>query len=1319
MKRIMPTARYGSASICLMIATGSAALHTVENVTQADRPAAPFSADTVLADQITADMLHPLPETARVIRHGAACPVVYNGTAPGEPRARRGASGVSAQADSRPNVTPPRAGGAEEKLIYSNTRGSLVYSLPLAGARIADDIFTEALGECPLNRYLIRVTGGVADGANETFDTIVALTDYCPSTDYWGPTIPGTELRFTNLTADADTVHELVIDFQDPNLGICTDQRACRISEQDCSDGSNCVERTAPVAIPPSVWLRVEFTTSQAGWVVGEPATIGYSADRYDNYFVGCNTTFGGYPEHPHASFYAEFFAPQTCESHHLAYLATAPHEPAFIPYWGTESARLADDIELAIDSCELSTIRVGTKGYAGPYEIEFDLRPYPDGDPFPGSVHTFVSMPTSGLGNLDVATLLFDPGLFVDRWFWITWRANKRDTGLINAGVAQLGGESLTPGGDLVNRMYAAFDSPFMPGDWAYYLAMEDGSDAIFDVAVYCRGTPPRGACCRYDATTQESTCTDDATVAGCRLAEWREGLRCDEDPFTPSCGAHVCCLPDNTCANLVETDCAGAGGLWEPGGFCEEGEQDCGWFTCHGSHDSCHLVHATPGCTDSGCCNLVCDLDPYCCSDAWDEVCLSWAAQMCGTPPHNDRCWSEQPGLGALRLDANSSTIISLHGATADSSDPDICCYGYDPGERMRRTAWFTFELPEGETSARIHTCHTPYAPAPAHSILQLFGVADPDLGICTDGSACSVTGGDCPPGEGPCGLDQHVACETLVPIACDDEGEGCGADIDTSADLCVSGLDGGEVYYVLLGTTADSEQNLYQLDVEVPCPQAAANQLPENDECSEAPSIDAGATQFDLTNATFKCPGEACLPAMKNDVWFDYQPDCTGTLIVRTCDLDPQTPEEDTTLAVYEGSVCPPDEESLLGCNDDAEASHENHVIVGMPQACAGVRNECYDYQDCSNICTIGQNRCADIGDCAVGICTDHSVCDFWEQDCSDGSWCLPNETCEPGDCISACSPGSMVVIPVSDILSYKIRLGGADGSEPTGDLTITCIDQDCNGNHIYDGQDLRDCLAEELWCRDCNLNSVPDMCDLTLDQENWRDCQSNEIPDRCEIHWSSNAPGGPFYCIDNCIPDVNGNGVPDDCEVLCPDGTMDWESADPPDGFVDARQPHALYDTEPLPGVSVIEVVGPGGALDLCWLPCETGDHSPPSGIDNISDDAGTYTITLTRQLRTGERTTITYTDDADTATTGWFAALPGDTNADGTTDTRDVTAHADCCLRGTCAPHGAYSCDINRSGQGTVEDLLRVLDLFNGAHEYEPWYNRTLPKGGCP
>jgi hypothetical protein len=44
-----------------------------------------------------------------------------------------------------------------------------------------------------------------------------------------------------------------------------------------------------------------------------------------------------------------------------------------------------------------------------------------------------------------------------------------------------------------------------------------------------------------------------------------------------------------------------------------------------------SCFAAHSAPACDDEACCRLVCAIDPYCCTSAWDANCAAVAEQVC----------------------------------------------------------------------------------------------------------------------------------------------------------------------------------------------------------------------------------------------------------------------------------------------------------------------------------------------------------------------------------------------------------------------------------------------------------------------------------------------------------------------------------------------------------------------------------------------------------------------------------------------------------------------------------------------------------------
>jgi len=52
----------------------------------------------------------------------------------------------------------------------------------------------------------------------------------------------------------------------------------------------------------------------------------------------------------------------------------------------------------------------------------------------------------------------------------------------------------------------------------------------------------------------------------------------------------------------------------------------------SCGTATNNCVTASATPGCSDAGCCDLVCTFEPDCCNVAWDSECIQTGASECG---------------------------------------------------------------------------------------------------------------------------------------------------------------------------------------------------------------------------------------------------------------------------------------------------------------------------------------------------------------------------------------------------------------------------------------------------------------------------------------------------------------------------------------------------------------------------------------------------------------------------------------------------------------------------------------------------------------
>lgn len=87
----------------------------------------------------------------------------------------------------------------------------------------------------------------------------------------------------------------------------------------------------------------------------------------------------------------------------------------------------------------------------------------------------------------------------------------------------------------------------------------------------------------------------------------------------------------------------------------------------------------------------------------------------------------------------------------------------------------------------------------------------------------------------------------------------------------------------------------------------------------------------------------------------------------------------------------------------------------------------------------------------------------------------------------------------------------RLSAFDGVDVAGDWTLEIFD----GFIGYGGTLAAWSLIIESTVDDCNLNAIPDECDVADGTS--EDCNTNGVPDECDT-------------------DCNDNGVPDDCDVV---------------------------------------------------------------------------------------------------------------------------------------------------------------------------------------
>jgi hypothetical protein len=440
------------------------------------------------------------------------------------------------------------------------------------------------------------------------------------------------------------------------------------------------------------------------------------------------------------------------------------------------------------------------------------------------------------------------------------------------------------------------------------------------------CQGGPDDGNACLSD---------DDCGLADCVPAT------CD-GPFFRSCGLSACCTAADECFNLTEKECFRQPPIDDPhqrmyqyGEYCGIGGQRCA--DCFFYSDwPCDIPHPGPGCDDNFCCCEVCRVDAFCCFVQWDETCVDLAREVgCFELAPNDECAAPRDA-GALLLTVPDSVVAEVDEATRSPYDPGFCCHTEEPGAPGLGTVWFRFIGPQPPTtqeqhsSVRIDTCLT-NSMYGYDSLIEAFLPADPDPGICDDGSMCSVLAQDCADGSTCVTIvTDETACGNLVAIACnDDVGPNQDCPREHNSRLCVPDVVPGYPYYILVAAKDRDNIDSYRLELTQGC--TADPPIP-NDACDDGQLIEGGLTEplailFDLSGgsdyaqATFDClmPPHV-LPNMQNDIWYDWVVPADGNARIQTC--DPALPPEqqpNTTMIVYEGCDCPVSSDRAIAWND----------------------------------------------------------------------------------------------------------------------------------------------------------------------------------------------------------------------------------------------------------------------------------------------------------------------------------------------------------------------------------------------------------------
>ena len=538
--------------------------------------------------------------------------------------------------------------------------------------------------------------------------------------------------------------------------------------------------------------------------------------------------------------------------------------------------------------------------------------------------------------------------------------------------------------------------------------------------------------------------------------------------------------------------------------------------------------------------------------------------------------------------------------------------------------------------------------------------------------------------------------------------------------------------------------------------------------NDNCAEALVLTDGIVTYTNEFATTDGNSDPLCDEffdaqVSSDVWYTYTASCTGDVTISLCGAD-----YDTKMAAYAGcGRCPPADSPIV-CNDESCLRQSEVRFAAEAGACFTVRIGGFSSEQGAGIVTVTCEPPPIItGACCVdGRC----IGTLSEAQCavSLGSWfegtdCIgfacpidppPHDACEnaialiTGESFSGTTRGSGGINLNSCAFNDRNDVWHVWTADCSGNAKITLCETFVFDTTlaVYDA-----CGGQELACDDdaCDLQSKIDPLsqrlavyeggtyyirvsgfnfatdDYTILVES---CVSGcclpgglcvvREPEVCEAEGGiSLAPG--TFCRGFTL-----NGI----DLACPQcPAAQIVEVSPPSSTVDARQPHVPGDAVQRQGIGtaddpIVLTLSPSLVAPAeCFRFCETTSDATlgPNEIVSVTNpEEGVFGIELAHPLTPGAMTTVRY---FATGSTVRFFSHPANVDGSAEASEADVLAMVNCCLSGSCSFASArYSCDIDHSGDVGPGDLLRVIDLLNGADGFATWQGSELPGvAGCP
>ena len=355
---------------------------------------------------------------------------------------------------------------------------------------------------------------------------------------------------------------------------------------------------------------------------------------------------------------------------------------------------------------------------------------------------------------------------------------------------------------------------------------------------------------------------------------------------------------------------------------------------------------------------------------------------------------------------------------------------------------------------------------------------------------------------------------------------------------------------------------------------------------------------------------------------------------------------------------------------------------------PGVC-GTHLSCMDNEECA--CAIvaeGGGRCV-----LDAFCRDLQPCPNGTVDCPPGQFCYVQTCCRAPVCQMDCE-GEAPPRPIPPCDFCWIGTEFEDNC-PLGWL---------GGNRVCDCG----CQWEDPDCVDPRSASIDLERPSRLLGHTERVAATGDEPNCMVDVWAiCEPPGGEFL----------GPGTSCAAPNVCLATGCEFAAADPtfpPNCAIDARQP-AEPNGDHLAGwdsmtINFASECTPG-LDDLSIL--QTPEGPTPIVIVSVDQlDAYTMGVNFSRKISLQRWTCVIFAGQEFC-----IGHLPGDANGDGTSGLGDVYEMLDNLNGRREPPMAMWQCDLDRSGFCKPADILRAVDLLNGASTYAPWNGEVIQV--CP